>query len=189
MATLRETDLDTELSGGGGGGGGEAAFIGEATVDVSTLATGGTGTWADPWTGWQAPMLAATGPNMTILFPTGVYAHSTTLELGKYFNIHYLGSLGTVLKYTGGAARAVSFLAPTTSYPGLGIGQRVFGNTFENFIIDGGGNATDGLYVEETHNSVFRNIYVRNVTNARFYFNWTISLPSQSNVLNVFPSP
>src|SRR6185369_6116348 len=145
---------------------------GKVTYDVSKLATAGAGTWADPWTGWMAALAAVAAPNQTYFFPSGVYGQGTsTWQPILYWNNHYKGELGAIFKYTG-SARCVE-LIPTITTPDTGLTD--FGNIFENLIFDGGGTATDGMYVNSVHHSTFRNLYVRNVTNIKFYFKFAVS--------------
>jgi len=148
----------------------ELPNLAPTAFNVSKLATSGTGTWADPWLGWEAPLEAISAPNQTYEFP-GVYGHSVTWTPILYWNNHYKGELGTIFKYTG-SARCVE-LIPTITTPDTGL--TAFGNIFENMIFDGGGTATDGLYVTSVHHSTFRNLYVRNVTGIKFGFYFAVS--------------
>ena len=145
---------------------------GVATFDVSKLATSGSGTWADPWTGWMAALAAVAAPNQTYFFPSGVYGQGTsTWQPILNWNNHYKGELGAIFKYTG-SGRCVE-LIPTITTPDTGL--TAFGNILENLIFDGGGTATDGMFINSVHHTTFRNLYVRNVTNIKFYFKFAVS--------------
>lgn len=142
----------------------EISNPGVVTVDVSGLSTGGAGTFASPWTGWDAGLtteLAIFGGNCTALFPSGVYGYSVSPNFGRWPNVHFKGEHGTVLKYTGSGVCA-NFLCTTAGIQTGIITQ--FGIIFENFIIDGSGSGTVGIYLGSIHHSVFRNIGIRNVT-------------------------
>lgn len=146
-------------------------LTGKVTYNVATLVTGGSGTLVSPWTGWDTAIAALFGPNKTFYFPSGVYGYSTSPNFGVHGNVHYKGEHGTVLKYTG-SGRAVELFA-TQPAQQTGV-NTVFGIIFENFIIDGSGTGTVGLYLNSIHHSIFRNVFVRNVTDKGFHFRFTI---------------
>lgn len=154
------------------------------TWDVSKLATGGAGVWDDPWTGWDTALVSLYGPNRSFRAPSGVYALSSTWQIPAYLNQGFFGDLGTVLKYTG-SSRCVEMIEAT----GVGISLSSFGSVFENFIIDGGGTATDGFYGQGLYHSRIWNVYVRNVTEKKFYFRFAVlndfKLHATSRVGNV----
>gem|GEM_PF-6311060 len=60
-----------------GGGGGEPN-----TVRISDLATGGTGTQASPWIGWDT-RIGVLAPEIDYVFPCGWYSFSNTINMTK----------------------------------------------------------------------------------------------------------
>src|SRR5215813_11128912 len=73
------------------------------TVDVSTLATGGTGTSGSPYTGWDA--LANWTNQRDYYFPQAYYQASQTITL----------ALGSRVR---GAGRKMSIIQTTSSFTG-----------------------------------------------------------------------
>jgi hypothetical protein len=77
-----------------------------AVIDVSAHTTGGSGTWASPWTGWESYLngLDSCTPNGTptngfaIYFPKGVYQVGTTLAIHQGWNVYGDGIETSVLK-------------------------------------------------------------------------------------------
>jgi hypothetical protein len=136
-------------------------------IYVDGLATGGDGSQGNPWTGWDGGTWSSGVP---YYFRAGWFAYSATPASWSQSGMILRGTPGTVLQYTG-SGRAVEFVGTG------GIG----GIVFEDFIIDGNGTATDGLYIERIGRSRFDNIRIRNVTTTGFNLVF--------NVLNTFTNP
>lgn len=95
------------------------------TIYVNQLATGGTGTESDPWTGLTSAVL--TNKNTQYLWPSGVYAITNTINLLNQGTYHKGDAGGTILKYSGSGV-AVEFRHPTNGW--------VLTTGLENFRID-----------------------------------------------------
>lgn len=146
------------------------------TFNVARMATGGVGTYANPWTGWDTAIAAYFGPNREFFFPSGVYGYSSSPNFGIHGNVRYRGEQGAVLKYTG-SGTAFNLDGSTTPAQQTGV-NCAFGITVTDLIIDGTGSGATGIYAEAIHHSIFRNVFVRDVTGKGFHFRW--------NILNVF---
>jgi len=59
-------------------------------IHAFLYATGGTGTLADPWTGWETGLLAAIGDNATVFFQ-GYFSTSSVLDFSGSANVRLLG--------------------------------------------------------------------------------------------------
>lgn len=90
LAQLRNLcDAIEALIGSGGGGSG---------IDVASFATGGDGTSANPWTGWDTAITWA--EHTQYFFRKGVFAYATSPNFLKY-GIALIGEAGTILQHTG----------------------------------------------------------------------------------------
>jgi len=91
-------------------------------VCVNALATGGTGTAASPWTGWET---ATNGiPTYThVHFPAGYYAQVLEIRMQKGWLVTGDGSLSESPAGTGGATYILSTFAGTAFYY-LGLGNQ-----------------------------------------------------------------
>jgi hypothetical protein len=134
-----------------------------APVNVIDYISGGSGTDADPYVGWDT---AITWAEYTeYYFPKGVFQHSVSLSLA-YPGIVLRGSgSGTVLKFTGTSV-CVRF-----DRSGL---SGVNGIIMENFLIKGNPNATYGIFLTNCHRTTFRNITVVDVTQFGFDINFSV---------------
>jgi hypothetical protein len=150
-------------------------FSGSGTVKINNqdeilanwFVTGGTGTNADPWTGWtsfvNAIPTSSTGPTITIgaggvNFSNGVFGFSSTVQLDNQKTTLRAGR-DTYFKWTGGASPMFRFNA-----------DRI---TFDGGTLDGGGTATRGIYVAgvvpgniNANWPTIKNMLIRNVTEA-----------------------
>lgn len=88
---------------GAGGGGGSSG----STIDVSTLATSGSGATGNCWAGWEAGLPAYTVDDKRIHFPTGCYTQVSRVEIGKGWRITGDGEDSSVITsaFTGSAFR------------------------------------------------------------------------------------
>lgn len=152
---------------------------GVATIDISKLATDGSGTYVDPWTGWQTPLDALFAPNLTFYFPSGVYGTDGSLNYGQYAHCSFIGEAGTVLLYTGPAGGTIfdfTSTHATTNVDGeFGEHEATYGIKVKNFILDGDGLADVGMFAHSIHHSWFESIWVRNVVDTKFHFQFQIS--------------
>lgn len=140
-------------------------------INVSHFATGGAGTLASPWTGWDTAITWAA--ESAYFFPPhadgskAYYAFATCPNWGALKGIQLRGSGSTsVLKHTG-TGNAVSFI-------GTSVAVGTFKIVFEDLEILGNAATTRGLYLEAIHHAKIRNITVREVTTAAFEFHFTI---------------
>ena len=83
-----------------------------AVIDVSTLATSGTGTSGSPWAGWESS-LNAKPANTQMYFPAGYYTQSTRIDLKQGWVIRGDGKDASYVKssMSGTAFRAPFSLA------------------------------------------------------------------------------
>jgi hypothetical protein len=150
-------------------------------VDVAALATGGSGAASDPWTGWDATVWQ---PATTYRFRSGYYSYSSMLNLAvnsqgtSLQGSRFIGEAGTVLQYTG-SANAVEFDAGTAP------AALVWDLGFENFMVDGGSSAINGIHVRSLHHSHFRNIRVRNVASAGLFTEFSVANTYDNFVVTV----
>jgi hypothetical protein len=78
----------------------QKGFVGPGQINVVSMATGGAGTQANPWTGWDTAITWSS--NTQYYFCDGYFAYSNTLTWP--LDIQNLGistSTGTIIKYTG----------------------------------------------------------------------------------------
>lgn len=104
---------------------------------------------------------------ITILFPAGTY--ETSSELTFTSAVKLVGMPGTRIKITApGKAHVmcIDLRGPVGDYWG-------YGAHLENFILDGNGNAVDGLSLRGVISSRFVNIRATNVTRAGLHRWWT----------------
>jgi hypothetical protein len=95
--------------------------------------------------------LAQQDPGNAIHFPAGIHRLTAALEIGRS-NVQIVCDAGAVLQFSGVPA-AVSFANATN------VGM-------EGCTIDGGGTVADGILLRRAHHVSFRNVRVRNVTQA-----------------------
>ena len=136
------------------------SFPAAAFVDVATFAKFGTGDVSLPWAGWDTAVNWQ--PETEYFFRKGYYAYSVSPNFLKT-GIALRGEAGTVLQFTG-SGNAVVFDNP-------GGNANAYANwtenvRFENFIIQGNANTTNGLFLRAVRNGIFRHVSVRDVSNA-----------------------
>lgn len=124
-------------------------------INISKVATSGSGTQESPWTGWDT--IAWEGREY--YFPAGYYAYSKTLNFAKQ-GIHLHGEgTSTVLMYRGVGA-CIAFDGSAT------------GGTndvrMESFLIKGNREATFGIYVDAVHRGILKHIRITDVSKAGF---------------------
>lgn len=134
-----------------------------AALDVSTKATSGSGTPADPWRGWEVATPWA--PETEFYFPTGTYAYGVSPNF-MLTGIALRGEAGTVLKFEG-VGNAVVFDNPGTDP--LLWKRWTMNVRMENFIVQGTAAATNGLFVRGARNGIFKHLSVRDVASAGFW--------------------
>lgn len=111
-------------------------FAANPPVEVKRFVTGGAGTEADPWTGWDTAISWAAATQYD--FEDGVYAYATSPNFARNF-LSLRGRKNTVLKHTGtGNALLVDAGTATTAVVvGLDISVKVQGNL----------NSANGLFM------------------------------------------
>jgi len=126
------------------------------TVSVMDYVTSGAGTSGDPYLGWDTNTPWAAG--IEVVFPTGTFAYSTTLNLA-YSKIYVHGAgRATILKFNG-TGNCVSF---------DGGGSGINSPHIEGFLITGNASATNGIYTDNATYGICKNITVQNVSAAGF---------------------
>lgn len=173
-SVISQADLLALFAANGGVGG---AALGKWTRSILEFKTGGAGTYASPYTGWEAPLRAyidSIKGNCTILFPSGVYLDQVGFKWAKYSNTAYLAERGTILMST--QSTIASFVGEIVNVqPGW---KHSYGIIFTGFILDGGNSANSafankGMYLGAVHHSIFR-VEVRNVLQAAFEFGFSV---------------
>jgi hypothetical protein len=131
------------------------AMISGSPVNVIDYVTGGSGTAADPYVGWDTTTPWAA--NTEFKFPSGVFQYNSTLNLA-YAGIYLHGAnyRGTVLKFTG-SGNCISFDGGVTGFNNPHL---------ENLTIEGNPSATNGIYTDNAQYGVLKNIVIRNVSGA-----------------------
>lgn len=124
-------------------------------VQVNNYASGGIGTSASPWTGWDTTITWAA--NTSYYFPSGYYSYATSPNFGLANIRMYGDGIGaTVFKFTGsGIALKFDDNVGTT-----------FGMSLADFSVRGNAAATTGLYLRSMHHLSIQNIEARDVTGA-----------------------
>jgi hypothetical protein len=155
-------------------------FAGSGTVAISSnhhkfeinpvWFADGSGTLADPWTGWSAKTPWAS--HNSYRFTPGFYSYSLSPAFARP-GIRLYGR-GAYLLYTGSGA-IMDFLASSHS-----PGTWTYGVYAEGFMLDGV-NASHGLYLANTQVSIFRDFVVRNMPGIGLY-----SISSHANVVENF---
>lgn len=97
--------------------------------DVSLMATGGAGTAASPWTGWETE-LNAVPQNSRIHFPTGYYTQASIITMKAGWTISGDGKLATQIRSTiAGTAFRTAFTFNQTNIAHLFIHDLAIINT------------------------------------------------------------
>lgn len=135
-------------------------------IDVSKLATGGNGSSANPWTGWDTAV--AWAASQTYYFPSGTYSFAKTITAWGKSGIRIMGDgMSTILQFTGTGIA----LAPTPG-PGDLHGDAVWGITIEHLKIVGNPACTTLLSLPNTTAHVHLvDLYARECTNAAYVLN------------------
>jgi len=148
-------------------------FVGPGRVDVVSMATGGAGTQANPWTGWDTAITWT--PNVKYEFAAGYYSYASAPPDWNQDNMILMGTADTVLRCTG-VGPVMYFDAGTSGTVGktnLCVGP---------FILEGNGTTTQkGLWLRSVNRSKFYGIRVRGVTQYGIHQNF--------GVLNEFYMP
>lgn len=129
------------------------SMITGSPVNVIDYISSGTGTDGDPYIGWDTNITWAA--NTEYVFPSGVFQYGTTLDLahaGIY--LHGANYRGTILKFTG-TGNCISFEGGVTGFNGAHL---------ENLTIEGNAAATNGIYTNNSHYGILKNIIIRNVS-------------------------
>jgi hypothetical protein len=119
-------------------------------INVRTLATGGSGTAASPWLGWEN----IKWEGKSYFFPAGCYAYSKAPNFAKQGIRLYGEGAATVLIYRG--------VGPCVVFDGSAIGG-VNDVCMDSFVIKGNAAATYGVFVDTVHRGILRHIRVTDV--------------------------
>lgn len=123
-----------------------------AAVDVASRATGGSGTAANPWTGWDTAFEWTA--NTEYLFRSGHFRYGRSPDLVKP-GIALIGEAGATLRFAGtGDALTVDSVTPVENV------------RIENLIIQGTRETRNGVFLRGVNNAVLRHVSVRDVANA-----------------------
>lgn len=114
-----------------------------------------------------ALMKTAAQAGSTILFPPGVY--ETSVEITFTSPVKLLGTPGTRIKLMAPGKPHVVCM----DFRGTDGAGWAYGAHMENFVLDGNGNAVDGLSLRGTISSRYNNIRTTNVTRAGLHCWWT----------------
>jgi hypothetical protein len=131
------------------------SMISGAPVNVLDYVSGGNGTDANPYVGWDTASPWAA--NTQYVFPPGVFQYSSTLSL-PYAGIYLIGAAyrGTTLKFTG-SGNCISFDGGVTGFNNPRL---------ENLTIEGNPLATNGIFTDNAQYGVLKNIIIRNISGA-----------------------
>lgn len=140
-------------------------------IDVSQSATGGSGTAANPWTGWDTAI--SWTADTTYYFPKGVYAYSASPNFALS-GIRLIGENAT-LKFTG-TGNCVEFLGPTGA---------AFNIEMSGFLIQGTSSATNGLFLRSIGHSRFSRIRVTDVSADAFLTNGVVGILFDTPICSV----
>lgn len=132
------------------------SMIKGSPINVIDYISGGTGTDADPYVGWDTATPWA--EDAEYVFPTGVFEYDTTLDLAySKIYVHGVGR-GTVLRFTG-TGNCISFDGGIAGINSPHI---------EGFLIEGNASATNGIYTNNATYGICKNIIVKDVSLAGF---------------------
>lgn len=133
-------------------------------VDVATYKTGGTGTNADPWTGWDAATPWSDGGSYW--FRGGVFETSgLNLRGKKRFRLFGVGPGSSFIRGTGSGAVITLGADAATVYRVMIDGLRIMST----------GTCTNGIELESVHHSVLRNLLITDITNAAVFWDFGVN--------------
>lgn len=134
-------------------------------TNVAANKTGGTGTLADPWTGWNTAITWAA--NTAYYFPSGYYSYSTSPNFAlENIRLHGDGPFKTYLKFTGSGV--------ALNIDGGAAGGGVCGVVVANLSVRGNASATTGIYVRASHHMLLDHVEVRDVTGKALETHWSV---------------
>lgn len=141
-------------------------------VDVRAYATGGTGTSANPWTGWDTAITWAAG--VEYYFPAGAdglhgfYSYSTSPSW-TFDGLKLKGdsSSSSILSFTGTGV-AVNFDGSSGSAGG------VFNICIEDLLIKGNASCTYGIYALAVHHFNLTNITIIDTPTAGIFADFVV---------------
>ncbi len=127
-------------------------------INVQNYKTGGDGTQSNPWTGWDTVITWL--PNTPYQFGAGWFQCDAAPVGWSQAGICLSGAgTGTILKFT------------TSGFAmdgGSVDGSTINGFNFQDFVIDGSGTCTTGMYLRGVSRGVIANVRIRNVTTVGF---------------------
>ena len=133
----------------------------KARESVSVLDFGAVGDGVTDDTAALVFAKLASDAGTMVTFPKGTYLTSAPITFTIEPN--WIGSKGTRIKLTASASYVIYV---------NGTGGNIYGAVLENFIIDGGGFAADGLLLKNVISSKFNNILCTNVTASGLHLAW-----------------
>lgn len=140
-------------------------------LNMKDFATGGIGTVASPWTGWDTVfannLAAGVSAFKEYWFSEGYYSYANPLVLNspngsEYKGLRLAGHGEAIVTFTGNG-RALSITADDVGHTVL---KTVYNVGMENLKWKGNPNCTDVLYIMSVHHSVFRNLRLEECTGA-----------------------
>jgi hypothetical protein len=157
-------------------------LVNQKTVDVASLATGGTGTSASPWTGWDTALVKAS--NTLYKCRAGYYRASALIfestPAAVLTNITIEGEAGTVLQFTGSLTTSGA-----GGYIEAGVGLVFASDSADNAVmprncevrhvtIDGMGTAKIGLLFQAAHAVATDCVRIHDVTDVAMKMAWCV---------------
>lgn len=158
------------------------AYVNTATIAIagqqwSPTPTGGLGTDASPWTGWQSAFITALAAGTRNFFiPKGVWAITAPLDITQSF-VWLHGEPGSVIKNigTGTQQSVVITNTDTVNNPPLSPAMP-FSQIIEQLALDGNDNCKNALYVRHSHHLELRNLVFLGATEIDFLAKWCVIL-------------
>lgn len=141
-----------------------ASQAGSSAIDVSSKATGGNGTAAAPWTGWDTAITWKS--EVDYKFASGWFSLVSSPLGWAQGRMRLHGTGGTYLQFTG-AGNAFSIVEP-------GGAGTIFELDVSGFLIIGNAATTNGFIISSVHGSHFKDIRVMNCTAAAFRVNFGV---------------
>lgn len=125
-------------------------------VDVNDYVTGGLGTLASPWTGWDTAITWTT--KTTYIFRDGYYSYATSPNFGA-FRLCLIGTGSTVIQHTG---TGYAMVFDGGAYPSDGF----YRCEVRGIQLESNSGATGGLDLRHIHHSTFEMAF-RNIPGKR----------------------
>jgi hypothetical protein len=124
-------------------------FVGDTVFDVMAFGAKGDGV-TDDTAAIVAATTAAVSRGKTLFFPAKTFVYSTSMTAWNTPGLRIHGSGETILKFTG-TGKAIDITGP------------LYDVSIENMTIRGTATATHGVYLNNVHHSVFRDVSIQDV--------------------------